>query len=79
MVAVLLITQVLADIPAHCLQSDVLGTWSFQLSAPVNGEDVMLKCDKLDVMPYELDITLSVQSSAVDVRAPPARRLLASS
>jgi len=58
--------QTRADIPAHCLQTDVLGTWSFRISAPVNAADVTLKCDQLEVMPYALDITLSAPATAVD-------------
>jgi len=62
----LLPASVFADIPAHCLASDVLGTWEFTLGAPVNAADVSLACDKLDVLPYKIDITLTAPSLAVD-------------
>ena len=58
--------RAVADIPAHCLQTDVLGTWSFQLSPPVEASAVTQKCDQLDVLPYALDITLSAGTRAVD-------------
>eukprot|EP00908_Phaeocystis_cordata_P024025 Transcript_65.p2 GENE.Transcript_65~~Transcript_65.p2 ORF type:complete len:441 (-),score=161.47 Transcript_65:136-1458(-) len=58
--------RAVADIPAHCLQTDVLGTWSFQLSPPVEAAAVTEKCDQLDVLPYALDITLSAGTRAVD-------------
>ena len=56
-----------ADIPAHCLLSDVLGSWSYQLSPPVgNPLEVQASCDQLDVLPYALDITLTAPNRAVD-------------
>ena len=64
---VALLASALADIPAHCLQKDVLGTWKFQLSAPIaDPTSVSLTCDQLDVLPYATDITLSVPTHAVD-------------
>ena len=57
---------VLADIPAHCLASDVLGTWTISFSAPVVKEDVMLSCDaKIDSTLGTQDITLSAETKAV--------------
>ena len=56
--------RAVADIPAHCLQTDVLGTWSFQLSPPVEASAVTQKCNQLDVLPYALDITLSAGTRA---------------
>ena len=63
---ILALPLVVADIPAHCLASDVLGTWEFTLSAPVSASSVSLTCDQLDVLPYKTDITLSAPTIAVD-------------
>jgi hypothetical protein len=58
---------VTADIPAHCLQTDVLGTWSFKVGAPISDPtSVQQKCDQLDPLPYGLDITLSAPNHAAD-------------
>jgi len=69
MLLVLLFTSpllVAADIPAHCLAADVLGTWEFKLSPPVDPGDVRASCDQLDPLPYSTDITISAPAHAVD-------------
>ena len=62
----LLVASADADIPAHCLSADVLGTWEFTISAPVNAASVSLACDQLEVLPYKTVITLEAPTRAVD-------------
>ncbi len=54
-----------ADIPAHCLATDVLGTWRFSLTDVVDADDVRELCPAPATSAY-VDITLSAETTAVD-------------
>ena len=62
----------LADIPAHCIQTDVLGTWTFALGDVVDAGDVRAMCPSPEpagaaaAAVSTVTITLSAEMSAVD-------------
>ena len=61
-----------ADIPAHCLQSDVLGKWTFSLSAPgAAPETLRAKCAReVTATPFSsVDVELHAPSLATTTDA----------